>query len=184
MTAAQGMKQAGVTDLGCKVSCVPVLMTGPHWTHSDSGILTGLPRRPAGSALGSPISLCSSSHALSSVCRHSGVGLPRGLSPAPPQISAGPAALFLSGLCQNVSLVNAPAPPSVGNHHPPPLLPALPNPQPCLSGQTAHTEPVDVFSLYLLEDASSEKEGFVSDLHLSLGPKPHLAHRRCSLKAC
>ena len=118
------MKQAGVTDLGCKVSCVPVLMTGPHWTHSDSGILTGLPRRPAGSALGSPISLCSSSHALSSVCRHSGVGLPRGLSPAPPQISAGPAALFLSGLCQNVSLVNAPAPPSVGNHHPPPLLPA------------------------------------------------------------
>lgn len=184
MTAAQGMKQAGVTDLGCKVSCVPVLMTGPHWTHSDSGILTGLPRRPAGSALGSPLSPRSSSHALSSVRRHSGVGLPRGLSPAPPQISAGPAALFLSGLCQNVSLVNAPAPPTVGNHHPPPLPPALPNPQPCLSGQTAHTEPVDVFSLYLLEDASSEKEGFVSDLHLSLGPKPHLAHSRCSLKAC
>ena len=52
--AAQGVKKAGVTGLGCKVSCVPVLMTGPHWTHSDSDILTGLPHRPAGSALGPP----------------------------------------------------------------------------------------------------------------------------------
>ena len=48
--AAQGVKKAGVTGLGCKVSCVPVLMTGPHWTHSDSGILTGLPHWPTGSA--------------------------------------------------------------------------------------------------------------------------------------
>lgn len=149
------VSRQGVTDLGCKVSCVPVLMTGPHWTHSGSGILTGLPRRPAGSALGSPILpfLQPRSVFCPQTLRR---GPPSGLVPAPPQISAGPAALFLSGLCQNVSLVDAPAPPSVEitTHHP--------CRQPCLtpshasSGQTAHTEPV--FSLYLLEDASSEKE--------------------------
>ena len=98
--AAQGVKKAGVTGLGCKVSCVPVLMTGPHWTHSDSGILTGLPHWPTGSALGPPFLPVHPATLLSSVHRHSGVGLPRGLSPPPPQISAGPTALFLSSLCQ------------------------------------------------------------------------------------
>lgn len=107
VTAAQGMKQAGVTDLGCKVSCVPVLMTGPHWTHSDSGILTGLPARPC-PPLGSPLSPRSSSHALSSVRRHSGVPS-SGSVPCPSQTSARPAACFFQVLPKCL-LMNAPLP--------------------------------------------------------------------------
>ena len=122
--ATRGVKKAGITGLGCEVSCVPALIKGPHGTHSDSDKLTELPCRPTGSSLGSPFPSLSSPF-LQPCCvfcslRHLDVNLPQGLSPAPPQISAGPTALFLSGLCQNVSLVSPPAPLSVGHHHPHP----------------------------------------------------------------
>lgn len=62
--ATRRVKKAGITGLGCKVSCVPALMKGPHWTHSDSDKLTELPCRPTGSSLGSPFPSLSSSLAV------------------------------------------------------------------------------------------------------------------------
>lgn len=122
--ATRRVKKAGITGLGCKVSCVPALMKGPHWTHSDSDKLTELPCRPTGSSLGSPFPSLSSSLAVlfPQTLRR---GPSSGLVPCPSPDICGPTALFLSGLCQNVSLVSPPAPPSVGHHHPHPCRQAL-----------------------------------------------------------